>query len=218
MRLTKSLHAGRSPWRQGLPTWGNITWSEISLLLRRFVFRTVEASAKHEWPVMNRKGPWEGYRRFARCLLAAFLCAHIKFIERETSGHKWGVKWENEKYKLERSIDLFYSFDRKQCKIIFLYEETAQSPQDLFRTLFNMAAVSMFRIPIWPAVTSYDSLQIQERLPFEKLKLVRQIRTWLIFQLWQWNRKKYAMKKYTQYGKRGERGLKGRSSIGLIHV
>ena len=39
---------------------------------------------------MNRKGPWEGYRRqakrrLARCLLPAFLCAHI---ERETSGYE----------------------------------------------------------------------------------------------------------------------------------
>ena len=34
-----------------------------SLVLRRFVFLIVEASAKREWLVMNRKGPWEGYRR-----------------------------------------------------------------------------------------------------------------------------------------------------------
>ena len=52
-----------------------------SLLLRRFVFRM--ASAKREWLVMNRKGPWEGYR----CPLPAFLCAHI-FIKRETSGYE----------------------------------------------------------------------------------------------------------------------------------
>ena len=44
--------------------------------------------------MMNRKGPWEGYRRqakrrLARCLLPAFLCAHI-FIERETSGYEAG--------------------------------------------------------------------------------------------------------------------------------
>ena len=37
--------------------------------------------------VMNRKGPWEGYRRQAKrrlphCLLPSFLCPHI-FIERE---------------------------------------------------------------------------------------------------------------------------------------
>ena len=60
-----------------------------SLLLRRFVFRMAEASAKREWLVMNRKGPWEGYRRqakpAARCLLPAFLCGHI-FNKRETSG------------------------------------------------------------------------------------------------------------------------------------
>ena len=42
--------------------------------------------------VMNRKGPWEGYKRQAkqrlvRCLLPAFLCAHI-FIEGETSGYE----------------------------------------------------------------------------------------------------------------------------------
>ena len=37
--------------------------------------------------MMNRKGPWEGYRRqakrcFARCFLLAFFCAHT-FIKRE---------------------------------------------------------------------------------------------------------------------------------------
>ena len=42
--------------------------------------------------VMNRKRPWEGYRQqekrhLARCLLPAFLCAHI-FIERETCGYE----------------------------------------------------------------------------------------------------------------------------------
>ena len=36
--------------------------------------------------VMNRKGPWEGYRR----LFPAFLCALI-FIERETSGYEAGA-------------------------------------------------------------------------------------------------------------------------------
>ena len=46
---------------------------------------------------MNRKGPWEGYRRqtvSARCLLPGFLCAHI-FIERErkTSGYEAAFKW-----------------------------------------------------------------------------------------------------------------------------
>ena len=46
--------------------------------------------AWNEWLVMNRKGPWEGYRRqakrrLARCVLPAFLCAHIF---RETSGYE----------------------------------------------------------------------------------------------------------------------------------
>ena len=50
--------------------------------------------ARNEWQVMNRKGPWERYRRqvkrrLARCLLPAFLCAHI-FIKRETSGYEAG--------------------------------------------------------------------------------------------------------------------------------
>ena len=35
----------------------------FNLLLRRFVFRIVEASTKRKWLVMNRKEPWEGYRR-----------------------------------------------------------------------------------------------------------------------------------------------------------
>ena len=39
--------------------------------------------ARNEWLVIHRKGPWEGYRRqakrrLARCLLPAFLCAHIE--------------------------------------------------------------------------------------------------------------------------------------------
>ena len=34
--------------------------------VRRFVFRFVEESAKREWLVMNRKGPWEGYSRLAQ--------------------------------------------------------------------------------------------------------------------------------------------------------
>ena len=41
-------------------------WGWPSLLLRRFVFRMAEASAKREWLVMNRKGPWEGYRQQAK--------------------------------------------------------------------------------------------------------------------------------------------------------
>ena len=74
------------------------TSTHDSLLLRRFVFFIVEASAKCKWLVMNRKGPlapdgkgtdgrrwWK--RCLARCLLPAFLCAHI-FIDWETSGYE----------------------------------------------------------------------------------------------------------------------------------
>ena len=52
--------------------------SNPNLLLRRFVLRMVESSAKLERLVMNRKGPWKGYS----CLLPVFFCAHI-FIEKE---------------------------------------------------------------------------------------------------------------------------------------
>ena len=33
---------------------------QFSLLLRRFVFRTVEANSKHQRLVMNHEGPWKG--------------------------------------------------------------------------------------------------------------------------------------------------------------
>ena len=160
-----SLHVGRSPWRHGLPKWGNITWSEISLLLlRRFVFRMVEASAKREWPVMNRNGPWEGYRRRAKrlCPLSPSLLPLRAHLHRERD--VWAqVKCEMGKQKIQartvyRSFLLIWSEALQNN--FFLHEKTAQSPEDFFGTLFNMAAVSMFRIPIWPAVTSYDSLQI----------------------------------------------------------
>ena len=41
-----------------------------------------QRQARSEWLVMNRKGLWKGYRRqakrrLARCLLPAFLCAHV---------------------------------------------------------------------------------------------------------------------------------------------
>ena len=70
-----------------LPGIPGVFSKQYQFSLLRFVFRIVEASAKRERLVMNRKGPWEGYRqqakrRLARCLLPAFLCAHI-FIERE---------------------------------------------------------------------------------------------------------------------------------------
>ena len=48
------------------------------------------SAGRGERLVMNRRtGPWEGYRwqGEARCLLPAFLCAHI-FVERETSGYE----------------------------------------------------------------------------------------------------------------------------------
>ena len=47
--------------------WGGLSpflWSVTCLLLRRFVFR-IEASAKREWLVTKRRGPWEGRRRHA---------------------------------------------------------------------------------------------------------------------------------------------------------
>ena len=53
-----------------------------SLLLRRFVFLIVEASAKREWLVMNRKGPWEGYRQQAKRLpdLVSFSWQKSRFL------------------------------------------------------------------------------------------------------------------------------------------
>ena len=61
-----------------------------SLLLRRFVFRMAEASTKR----MTGDEPQGTMGRVqtagARCLLPAFLCAHI-FIKRETSGYEAGV-------------------------------------------------------------------------------------------------------------------------------
>ena len=50
-----------------------------SLLLRRFVFRMAEESAKREWLVMNRKGPWEGYRRQSRPLSPSRLPLRVHF-------------------------------------------------------------------------------------------------------------------------------------------
>ena len=58
-----------------------------SLLLRRSVFRMVEASAKRERLAMNLKGPWVGYRWQAVSFPPCFARAHI-FIERETSGYE----------------------------------------------------------------------------------------------------------------------------------
>ena len=65
---------------------GRLSPSFTFFLVRRFLFG-VEASAKREWLVTKRNGPWEGERRavkrcLARFLLPAFLCAQI-FIERK---------------------------------------------------------------------------------------------------------------------------------------
>ena len=58
----------------------------ISLLLRRFVFRMAEASAKR---VTGDEPQGTMGRVQTCCLLPAFLCAHI-FMKRETSGYEAG--------------------------------------------------------------------------------------------------------------------------------
>ena len=67
---------------------------EASLLLRRFVFRMAEASAKRvtddEPQGTMGRVQTVGEARLARCLLPAFLCPHI-FIKRETSGYEAGL-------------------------------------------------------------------------------------------------------------------------------
>ena len=60
-----------------------IFYSSITASSSGASFFAWQRRAQNEWLVMNRKGPWEGYRR----LLPAFLCAHI-FIKRETSGYE----------------------------------------------------------------------------------------------------------------------------------
>ena len=59
-----------------------------SLLLRRFVFCMAEASVKRVTDD-EPQGTMERVQTagLARCLLPAFLCAHI-FIKRETSGYE----------------------------------------------------------------------------------------------------------------------------------
>ena len=76
--------------------------SSDSLLLSRFtVFRMVEASAKREWLVMNRKGPWEGYRRQAKPVVSFPPSFARIFSSRETSGYEAASSeqcyWPNEK-------------------------------------------------------------------------------------------------------------------------
>ena len=63
---------------------GLSTLPRNSLLLRRFVFRMAEASAKRV------TGDEPQGAMGARFLLPAFLCAHI-FIKRETSGYEAGL-------------------------------------------------------------------------------------------------------------------------------
>ena len=70
-------------------TWTNrrliILYRYNSLLLRRFVFRKVEAS--DWWWTARDHGKCTDGRGEARFLLPAFLCAHM-FIEREVSGYE----------------------------------------------------------------------------------------------------------------------------------
>ena len=51
-------------------TLSQFLYRNTSLLLRRFVFLIVEASAKRVWLVMNRKRPWKGYRRRAKPIVS----------------------------------------------------------------------------------------------------------------------------------------------------
>ena len=62
----------------------------LSLLLRRFVFRVAEASAKRV--TGDEPQGTMGRVQTAGCLLPAFLCAYI-FIKRETSGYEAGICW-----------------------------------------------------------------------------------------------------------------------------
>ena len=68
-----------------------------SLLLRRFISRIVEASAKRERLVMNRKGPWKRYRWRAKPHVSPVVSFPPSFArsfssrERETSGYEAGV-------------------------------------------------------------------------------------------------------------------------------
>ena len=74
------------------PLWGNITWSEISLLLRRFVFRIAEASAKR----VTGDEPQGTMGRVQTAGEAPLpVVSFPASFARETSGHKSGVKWEN---------------------------------------------------------------------------------------------------------------------------
>ena len=64
-----------------------VIWDMIntSLLLRRFVFRMAEASAKREWLVLNCKGPWEG--------TPSRLSLRARFKERRLGTRQWSIHW-----------------------------------------------------------------------------------------------------------------------------
>ena len=64
-----------------------VIWDMIntSLLLRRFVFRMAEASAKREWLVLNCKGPWEG--------APSGLSLRARFKERRLGTRQWSIHW-----------------------------------------------------------------------------------------------------------------------------
>ena len=93
--------------------------SSDSLLLSRFtVFRMVEASAKREWLVMNRKGPWEGYRRQAKPVVSFPPSFARIFSSRERDVWVRGsffravlLTWEN-----TRSSIIYVDFKRAYAK------------------------------------------------------------------------------------------------------
>ena len=72
---------------------------------------------------MNRKGPWEGYRRqarrrLARCVLPAFLCAHIF---RETSGYE-ADSTAFSGNRLQTSAILVYDFRAEYLQLATKYQ------------------------------------------------------------------------------------------------
>ena len=98
-------------WRQYCPLFIYFSLYQTSLLLRRFVFRMVEASAKRltgdEPQGTMGRVQTAGEARLARCLLPAFLCAHT-FIKRETSGYEAVTK---RRFKAQKRY-LFVAFKR----------------------------------------------------------------------------------------------------------
>ena len=89
---------------------------------------------------MDRKGPWEGYRRQAkrrpaRCLLPAFLCAHI-FIERETSGYEAAEKYSPKSCVLNFDTQMSSS-QSEEWIIVFTREKNDISNQNCERFFFT---------------------------------------------------------------------------------